>query len=154
MSSSGARDRQGDVVDRFEEETLVRWAHTDPAGIVFYPRYFEMINALIEDWFAGPLGCDFETLHGELGTGVPTVSIECEFARPSRLGDRLVFGLVVEWMGEGSFTLEMAANERNGERRMKARLVLACIDLETGCARPIPEEIRSRMVGFGPRQAG
>jgi acyl-CoA thioesterase FadM len=104
-------------MDRFEEEVLVRWAHTDPAGIVFYPRYFEMINALVEDWFAGPLGCDFETLHGEFGTGVPTVSIECEFVRP-------------------------------------ARLVLACIDLETGRVRPIPEQIRSRMVGFELRRAG
>ena len=89
-------------MDRFEAEVLVRWAHTDPAGIVFYPRYFEMINALVEDWFAGPLGCDFETLHGEFGTGVPTVSIECEFVRPSRLGDRLVFELGVERMGRAA----------------------------------------------------
>jgi 4-hydroxybenzoyl-CoA thioesterase len=36
-------------VDRFEEEVLVKWAHTDPAGFVFYLRYFEMINALVED---------------------------------------------------------------------------------------------------------
>ncbi len=141
-------------MDRFEEEVLVRWAHTDPAGIVFYPRYFEMINALVEDWFAGPLGCDFETLHGELGTGVPTASIECEFARPSRLGDRLVFELVVERIGKGSFTLKTVANDRNGKLRMKARLVLACINLETGRAQPIPEQIRSRMVEFELRRAG
>lgn len=141
-------------MDRFEEEVLVRWAHTDPAGFVFYPRYFEMINALVKDWFAGPLDCDFETLHGELEAGVPTVSIECEFARPSRLGDRLVFELVVERIGEGSFTLKIVANDRNGEQRMKARLVLACIDLETGRARPIPEQIRSRMLDFELRRAG
>ena len=141
-------------MNRFEEEVVVRWAHTDPAGIVFYPRYFEMVNALVEDWFAGPLGCDFETLHGELKTGVPTVSVECEFVRPSRLGDRLVFELGVERMGEGSFTLEVAANDPAGEQRMKARLVLACIDLETGRARPIPEQIRSRMVEFELRRAG
>jgi 4-hydroxybenzoyl-CoA thioesterase len=141
-------------VNRFEEEVLVRWAHTDPAGIVFYPRYFEMINALVEDWFAGPLDCDFETLHGELGAGVPTLSIECEFARPSRLGDRLVFELGVERMGESSFTLDVVATDRYGEQRVKAHLVLACIDLETGRARPIPDEIRSRMVEFELRRAG
>jgi 4-hydroxybenzoyl-CoA thioesterase len=141
-------------VDRFEKEVLVRWAHADPAGIVFYPRYFEMINELVEDWFAGPLGCDFETLHGELGTGVPTVSIECEFARPSRLGDRLVFELGVDRMGEGSFTLDVVVTGRDGEQRMKARLVLACIDLETGRARPIPERVRSRMVEFELRGVG
>jgi 4-hydroxybenzoyl-CoA thioesterase len=141
-------------VNRFEEEILVRWAHTDPAGIVFYPRYFEMINALVEDWFAGPVGCDFETLHGKLGTGVPTLSIECEFARPSRLGDRLVFELGVERMEESSFTLDVVATDRDGEQRVKARLILVCIDLETGRARPIPEEIRSQMVKFELRRAG
>ena len=88
---------------------------------------------------------------------MPTVSdrvIECEFARPSRLGDRLVFEPVVERMGEGSFTLKIAANDRNGGRRIKARLVLARIYLETGRARPIPEEIRSRMVEFELPWAG
>jgi 4-hydroxybenzoyl-CoA thioesterase len=141
-------------VKRFEEEVLVRWAHTDPAGIVFYPRYFEMINALVEDWFAGPLDCDFEMLHGELGTGVPTLSIECEFTRPSRLGDRLVFELGIERMGKSSFTLDVVAADRDGEQRVKAKLTLACIDLETGRTRPIPEEIRSRMVEFELRRAG
>ncbi len=47
-------------MDQFEEEVLVRGAHTNPAGIVFYPRSCEMINAQVEDWFTGPLGCDFE----------------------------------------------------------------------------------------------
>nr|MDQ3842123.1 acyl-CoA thioesterase [Actinomycetota bacterium] len=74
--------------------------------------------------------------------------------RPSRLGDRLAFELVVERMGEGSFTLKVAAHDRNGERRVKARLVLVCIDLETGRARPIPEEVRCRMAEFEPRRAG
>lgn len=29
----------------FKVDRLVRHGHTDPAGFVFYPRYFEMINA-------------------------------------------------------------------------------------------------------------
>ena len=27
----------------------VRFQHCDPAGIVFYPRYFEMLNTTIEE---------------------------------------------------------------------------------------------------------
>jgi 4-hydroxybenzoyl-CoA thioesterase len=88
------------------------------------------------------------------GTGVPTLSIECEFTRPSRLGDRLVFELGVERMGKSSFTLDVVATDCDGEQRVKAHIVLACIDLETGRARPIPEEIRSRMVEFELRRAG
>ena len=39
----------------FTVDIPVRFQHTDPAGIVFYPRYFEMINQVIEDWFAEKL---------------------------------------------------------------------------------------------------
>ena len=30
----------------------VRFGDCDPAAIVFYPRYYEMLNATIEEWFA------------------------------------------------------------------------------------------------------
>jgi 4-hydroxybenzoyl-CoA thioesterase len=114
---------------------------------VFYPRYFEMINQVVEDWFAGPLGQDFRSLHEELNTGVPTVSIECKFTRPSRLGDRLTFRLGVERLGGSSFTLDIVA-DHDGEQRVKARLVLVCVDLETIGVRPIPDRIRARMSAF------
>ena len=35
----------------FTTTRKVRFEHCDPAGIVFYPRYFEMINGTVEDWF-------------------------------------------------------------------------------------------------------
>ncbi len=114
---------------------------------MFYPRYFEMINQVVEDWFAGPLGQDFRSLHEELNIGVPTVSIECEFTRPSRLGDRLIFKLRVERLGRSSFALDVVA-DHGGERRVKARLVLVCVDLETVRVRPIPDRIRARMAAF------
>lgn len=114
---------------------------------MFYPRYFEMINQVVEDWFAGPLGQDFRSLHEELNTGVPTVSIECKFTRPSRLGDRLTFRLGVERLGGSSFTLDIVA-DHDGEQRVKARLVLVCVDLETIRVRPIPDQIRARMSAF------
>ena len=36
----------------FETVIPVRFQHCDPAGIVFYPRYLEMINQTVEEWFA------------------------------------------------------------------------------------------------------
>ena len=71
----------------FISRQQVRFAHVDAAGIVFYPRYFEMLNAAIEDYFAEYVGVDFRALHIVRGLGVPTVKIEAEFAAPSRRGD-------------------------------------------------------------------
>jgi len=40
----------------------------------------------------------------------------------------LIFELMVERLGESSFTLDIVATGREGEQRMKAKLVLTCID--------------------------
>ena len=42
--------RRSDLMPAYQREVLVRFAHCDPAGIVFYARYFEMINGVVEDW--------------------------------------------------------------------------------------------------------
>ncbi|KAF5290196.1 hypothetical protein FQR65_LT20676 [Abscondita terminalis] len=41
----------------------IGFRHCDPAGIVFYPRYAEMINDTVEHWFKHGLGMDFDCLH-------------------------------------------------------------------------------------------
>ena len=72
----------------------VRFQHCDPAGIVFYPRYFEMLNATIEEWFATRLGLSFAEIHGPMGMGVPTAAHQTPTSTaPSRLGERLDFAL-------------------------------------------------------------
>tara|TARA_B100000780_G_scaffold72530_1_gene48600 strand:+ start:1969 stop:2307 length:339 start_codon:yes stop_codon:yes gene_type:complete len=70
----------------FEFKHPVLFQHCDPAGMVFYPRYFEMVNACVETWFADKLLVSFKRLHLELGLSVPTVSTQTNFCAPSRLG--------------------------------------------------------------------
>jgi 4-hydroxybenzoyl-CoA thioesterase len=125
----------------FISRQLVRFAHVDAAGIVFYPRYFEMLNAAVEDYFAEAVGVDFAAMHLERGVGVPTVKLETEFKMPSRLGDALDFALSVDHVGRSSANISV--DVRCGdEQRLRVSLVLVCIDLKTG--RPIawPEDMR------------
>ena len=58
----------------FQKLVKVRFQHCDPAGIVFYPRYFEMVNAVVEDWFE-EMGEPFATLRTESALVVPTVQL-------------------------------------------------------------------------------
>ncbi len=60
----------------------VEFNHCDPAGIVFYPRYFEMVNSVVENFFLEDVGHSFARMMEE-GAGVPTARIEANFrARP------------------------------------------------------------------------
>ena len=79
----------------------------DPARIVFYPRYFEMLNDTVECFFDEVLGCPFEALHQ--GHAVPTARIDTVFNAPSRLGDWLDITLVCTRLGRSSLDLAFAA---------------------------------------------
>jgi acyl-CoA thioesterase FadM len=46
----------------YQREIPVRFGHCDPATFVFYPRYFEMINSFVEDWFEDGLEASFPGL--------------------------------------------------------------------------------------------
>ena len=37
----------------------IRFAHCDPAGIVFFPQYLVMLNGHVEDWFTDGLGLSY-----------------------------------------------------------------------------------------------
>lgn len=129
----------------FISRQIVRFAHVDAAGIVFYPRYFEMLNAAVEDYFAQSIGVDFATIHLERRLGVPTVRLETDFTTPSRLGDTLDFELAVETVGRSSVNLAVTVS-CGEEGRFTAKVVLVCMDLDAGRAVAWPGDMRPRIL--------
>lgn len=131
----------------FEKRVEIGFGHCDPAGIVFYPRYFEMINATVEGFCREVLGWSFANIAAAQGNGVPTVSIACEFHAPSRVDDLLGFGLQVLRVGGASATFRVTARALTaplGEKRLTAELTLCW--LENGRAAPWPQPLRDRLV--------
>lgn len=136
----------------FERQELVRFGHCDPAGIVFYPRYFEMLNALIEDWHTQGLGVDYAQLLGPRRVGLPTVRLDTEFQRISRMGDVLRQTIAIEKLGRSSLALRVVFEGRDGPRVRFAQ-VLVCTSLETHKSQPFPDDLRAaleRAVGDKP----
>lgn len=145
----GAVDATQADADRiFSTEVTVRFGDCDPAGIVFYPRYFEMFNNLVEDWCAQALGMSFRELHLERGLGLPTVHVETSFVAPSELGDVLRAELRVLKIGGASITLQVRLAGPAGEDRVRASLVLALMNLEERRAVPIPDSLRACIAAF------
>lgn len=136
----------------FVREVPVRFGDCDPAGIVFYPRYFEMFNNLVEDWCAQGLGTSFRELHHERGLGVPTVSIQTEFLATSKLGDVLRAELSVVKLGGASFTLAIRLAGEDGGERVRATLVLVLMELDTKRATRIPDAMRARIAAYAPAE--
>ncbi len=126
----------------FSVQVPVRFAHVDPAGIVFYPRYFELMNGAVEDWIADVSGSTFLDLHRDRRIGLPTVRLETDFVAPSRLGDLLDIAIAVERLGSSSCAVRYLISCR-GEVRVRASGVLVCMDLDAARAVPWPDDLRA-----------
>jgi 4-hydroxybenzoyl-CoA thioesterase len=132
----------------FRSEVLIRFAHCDMAGIVFYPRYLEIFNNLVEDWFRDGLGFGFPEMHRDQRMGIPTVRLEVDFIAPSRVGDVLQARLVVREMRRTSMTLSIDLCGPDGAPRVRGTVVLVFLDLEGHRPIVIPEWLRPRLARF------
>jgi len=131
----------------FSKIDRIRFAQCDAAGIVFFPRYFEMLNGLLEDWFDQALGVGFATLHLERDLSTPTVHLECDFNRPSRLGEDVTLSLRLVDLGHSSFSLEFLIRH-GAEQRLRARSVIVFVDRSSGKPVAIPDDLRAKMTAL------
>lgn len=140
VPSSGAHEVFSTIVK-------VRFAHTDPAGIIFYPRYFEMLNQVVEDWFADGLGYGFHDMVVRDGLGVPTVSVTADFMAAGELGDLIHFTLVVEQLGKSSCRVRVTGSV-DGVERVVFRLTIVFAHMNDRKSKPWPEGLRTSMQNY------
>ena len=138
----------------FQRPRLIRFSDCDPAGIVFYPQYFVMLNGLVEDWVSDGLGVGYHALIGERRVGLPTVKLDADFRAVSRMGDQVMLGLSVAQLGSRSITLSLRCFEpTSGEVRMQVRQVLVTTSLDTHRAIAVPDDMRAAIVRDAPALA-
>ena len=125
----------------------VRFTHTDPAGYVFFPRYFEMLQAVVEEWFTQALGLKYADFVLNRKLGLPTAHTECTFQAPCRLGEPLEITLYLEHIGRSSLRARFVGRVE-GEQRLVARSALVVTNLENGRPLPIDDDLRGRLEGY------
>jgi 4-hydroxybenzoyl-CoA thioesterase len=133
----------------FDMPVRIRFAHCDPAGIVFFPQYLVLTNALVEDWFTECLGIDYAHMIRQRRIGLPIVKLDCEFSRPSRMGETVTLSLSVNSIGRRSIRIGIVGHCQD-EVRFKAHQVLVTTSLETGQSIDIPDDIASALARFAP----
>jgi 4-hydroxybenzoyl-CoA thioesterase len=122
---------------RFQQPILFK--HCDPAGIVFYPRFFEIINDAVEAMFDDLLGWSFYQLHPD--HSVPTVAMNIHFQAPCRHGDTLNVEITLVKIGRASLTLSTSAFA-DGTLRFKLDHTLVCVG-NLGQPTPWPDHFRA-----------
>lgn len=130
-------------VRRFVTPVSIRFAHCDPAGIIFFPQYLVLFNGLVEDWFNQALHHPYARMLGAERTGLPIVRLECDFRAITRMGETVSMGLSVARLGKRSLTLDVDCQGADGQLRAVARKVLVFTNLETHQAIAMPAPIHA-----------
>ena len=131
----------------FTTERKIRFSHCDPAGIVYFVNFFDMVSGAVEDWFGEALGWTFNDMHIRRRVGFPIVNTGCEFFKPCHLGDRLELELAIAKLGSSSIEFEVTGRVA-GEEKFRARHKVAMMSLDTQRALPIPMDLREKMQPF------
>jgi 4-hydroxybenzoyl-CoA thioesterase len=87
--------------------TRIEWSDCDPAGIVFYPRYFEMFDISTTVLLERALGMTkFDYLKAYDFQGHPLVETRARFRIPTRFGDAVAIETTLLECSRSSFKLE------------------------------------------------
>lgn len=130
----------------------IQWGDCDPAGIVFYPRYFEYFNIgtdfLLERAF-GRKKIEWIALYGIVG--IPMVDTRARFVAPSRYGDDIVLESEVTGLRKSSFdiTHRIFKNEKLAVEGFETRVWTGrdAADPSRLMGLPMPEEVVRLMKG-------
>jgi len=129
----------------------IEWGDCDPAGIVYYPRYFAYFDNCTAALFAAAGFPKHEMLRRYNIVGIPMVDTRARFLAPSRFGDDVeVESAIVEWR-RSSFDVE--------HRLYRGQeLAVECFETRVWAARsgesdkiegqPVPEEVILKLGGI------
>ncbi len=85
----------------------IEWGDCDPAGIVFYPRYFAMFDHSTTMLISAASGLSkYELLKKYSFAGYPMVDTRGKFAIPTRFGDDVTIESEFTKVGKSSFEIE------------------------------------------------
>ncbi|WP_237212961.1 acyl-CoA thioesterase [Falsiroseomonas oryziterrae] len=124
----------------------IEWGDCDPAGIVFYPRFFAMFDASTAALFQAALGMPKIAWAKHFGVlGIPMVDTRARFHVPSAYGDEVTIESRVTAFRRSSFDVVHRLLKQDGTLGVEGfeTRVWTARDAETGRIRsaPIPAEV-------------
>ncbi|MEM6291416.1 MAG: acyl-CoA thioesterase [Myxococcota bacterium] len=138
-----------------EHRLQVYWGHCDPAGIVYFPRFFDMFHEAMETWFSAELGAPYDDVIVRRKIGFPSVHTEADFSKPTAFGESIVVELRLEHLGTRSMRLgyRIRGEDDPEDERGRGATVCAVMDLDPASPRfrrstDLPDDLRAAMTRF------
>ncbi len=137
----------------------VRFGECDPAGIVYYPRFFGWFHEAMETWFGDALGHPYEELILGRKVGFPAAHTSCDYKSPCAFGQRVGVEVRVARVGTTSVDLRFTVRgSGDGVIRAEGRTVVVHVDMDSESPtwmqpRPLDGVLRAAIEAYAARTA-
>ncbi len=124
-----------------ELERRLRWADSDAAGRLHFPRIFELVEEAeselvrLIDW----------PMNRSMGYDFPRVHVECRFIRVLELDARFRLRFTVGRLGRTSMRYDYQVFDTNGELAIEGTMTV--VVLQNGRPTEIPPTLRAALAG-------
>ncbi|KAF3361608.1 1,4-dihydroxy-2-naphthoyl-CoA hydrolase [Chlamydiales bacterium STE3] len=128
----------------FIAKNKVRMHDTDMAGILYFARQFRFAHDALEDFFEQETGTNFDDVFKKQKSAFVIVHCEADYFTPLAVGDPLDIHLLVNRIGQTSFTLFYKIF-RKGHLVGTVKTVHVAIKTDTRTKTEIPAMIRNAL---------
>ncbi len=134
----------------YRREARIEWGDCDPAGIVFFPRYFAMFDSCTTALLSQALGMSkYQFTRHYNFAGYPMVDTKARFVKPTKFGDDVVIETQITRFGRSSFDVHHRIT-------LDGELCVECFDTRVWAVRDsddpskirstrIPDEVKARL---------
>ena len=132
----------------FEVRDRIRWADSDPMGIIFYGAYLRLIGVAEGEMFRA---CDLpsDVLRLQRGVWIPRKALQLEFHSAAELEEEVI---VQSWFGSiGNSAITMRfefyrASDR--AHRASGALTEVSVERESMMPRRLPDDVRAALMRY------
>jgi 4-hydroxybenzoyl-CoA thioesterase len=126
----------------YTRHTRIEWGDCDPAGIVYFPRYFALFDSCTTALFSQALGMSkYQFIRHYQFDGYPMVDTRARFLKPARYGDDVVIETKVTEFRRSSFDVQHRLT-------LGGELAVECFDTRVWAEKhpDDPEKIRAKPI--------
>lgn len=133
----------------FRTSRVILFGDCDPGGIVYTPRIAHFVVEANLEFLSHALGGPATRRLIAMGVLPPARALSIEFLHPMTWDEVIDIDVVVERVGEQSFTLAVSAFNSEGTTTFRAAITHVTVSPQTRRPVPLPPELRTALETTG-----
>ncbi len=132
----------------FKQDTEIMLRHTDAAGVIFYPRLFEISHHATECMWS-EIGFPICDMMAGKYHHLPVVHAEGDYRMACRVGDKLTLEVSLHKLGQHSLGITCNFRDTDGNIRAVTRVDYVAVDPITRQVVALDNKFKAAIAGLG-----